>query len=144
MQKNPREIVILYSTAENESQENINANLTPGDKTYKLEELAYARSGDKGNSCNIGVIARNPKYLPYIKQQLTAEVVHEYFKHLIDEDGGQVHRYDVPGIHAVNFLLEKSLGGGGIASLRPDPLGKAFAQMLLSFELNDMPDLENL
>ena len=62
----------------------------------------------------------------------------------IDEDGGQVHRYDVPGIHAVNFLLEKSLGGGGIASLRPDPLGKAFAQMLLSFELKDMPDLESL
>ena len=109
-----------------------------------MEELAYARSGDKGNSCNIGVIARNPKYLPYIKQQLTAEVVHEYFKHLIDEDGGQVHRYDVPGIHAVNFLLEKSLGGGGIASLRPDPLGKAFAQMLLTFELKDMPDLESL
>ena len=74
----------LYSIAENESLEKTNANPAPGgDKSYKLEELAYARSGDKGNSCNIGVIARNPKYLPYIKQQLTAEVVHEYFKHFI-------------------------------------------------------------
>ena len=91
----------------------------------------------------LGVIARDPKYLPYIKQKLTSEVVHNYFNHFI-EDGGQVHRYDVPGINAVNFLLEKSLGGGGIASLRPDPLGKSFAQMLLSIELKNLPDLEKL
>ena len=55
-----------------------------------------------------------------------------------------MHRFEVPGIHAVNFLLDKSLGGGGIASLRPDPLGKSFAQMLLDFELKNMPDLEKL
>ena len=106
--------------------------------------MAYARSGDKGDSCNIGVIARDPKYLPYIKNQLSSEAVHDYFKHFLDSEGGKVTRFDLPGISAVNFLLDKSLGGGGIASLRPDPLGKSFAQMLLSFELKNMPEMSEL
>ena len=72
---------------------------------------------------------------------MTEETVKEYFKHFI-EDGGKVTRFDVPGINAVNFLLEKSLGGGGIASLRPDPLGKSFAQILLAYELTNMPKLK--
>ena len=110
-----------------------------GDMTYSLEELAYARSGDKGDSCNIGIIARDPKYLPYIKKYLTEESVQEFFKHFVQ---GKVTRFDVPGINGVNFLLEQALGGGGIASLRPDPLGKSFAQMLLSFELTNMPKLK--
>ena len=93
---------------------------------FTLEDLAYARSGDKGDSCNIGVIARHPAYLPYIRQQLTEERVAEFFAHHLE---GKVHRFDVPGIHGVNFLLENSLGGGGIASLRPDPLGKSYAQV---------------
>ena len=106
--------------------------------------MAYARSGDKGDSCNIGVIARDPKYLPYIKKYVTSEAVHDYFGHFIDASEGKVTRFDLPGISAVNFLLEKSLGGGGIASLRPDPLGKSFAQMLLDLELKNMPDLKDL
>jgi len=115
-----------------------------GPMTYTLEDLAYARSGDKGDSCNIGVIARDPKYLPYIKKYVTSEAVHSYFEHFIDSSEGKVTRFDLPGIHAVNFLLEKSLGGGGIASMRPDPLGKSFAQMLLSMELKNMPELKDL
>ena len=115
-----------------------------GSITYTLGDLAYARSGDKGDSCNIGVIARDPKYLPYIKKYVTSEAVHDYFEHFIDASEGKVTRFDLPGISAVNFLLEKSLGGGGIASLRPDPLGKSFAQMLLDLELKNMPDLKDL
>ena len=115
-----------------------------GTMSYTLGDLAYARSGDKGDSCNIGVIARDPKYLPYIKKYVTTEAVHSYFEHFIDSNEGKVTRFDLPGINAVNFLLEKSLGGGGIASLRPDPLGKSFAQMLLDMELKNMPDLKDL
>ena len=115
-----------------------------GTMSYTLGDIAYARSGDKGDSCNIGVIARDPKYLPYIKKYVTTEAVHSYFEHFIDSNEGKVTRFDLPGINAVNFLLEKSLGGGGIASLRPDPLGKSFAQMLLDMELKNMPDLKDL
>jgi hypothetical protein len=93
---------------------------------FSLEDLAYARSGDKGISCNIGVIARHPSYLPYIKQQLTEERKAKFFDHHLK---GKVHRYDVPGIHWVNFLLKICLGRGGITSLRPDPLGKSYAQV---------------
>ena len=82
--------------------------------------------------------------MPYIKTQLTPEAVHDYFDHFIDQDDGKVTRFDVHGIDGVNFLLEKSLGGGGIASLRPDPLGKSFAQMLLSFELKNMPSIDEM
>ena len=115
--------------------------LKTGSHCYALEDLAWARSGDKGDSCNIGVIARHPAYLPYIKHHLTEESVAEFFSHYVK---GKTTRYDVPGIGAFNFLLENSLGGGGIASLRPDPLGKSFAQMLLSYPLNNMPSLEEM
>lgn len=93
--------------------------------------LAWGRSGDKGNDANIGIIARRREYLPYIRQSLTPEAVRDYFAFKIE---GGVDRFDLPGIGAVNFLLHEALGGGGIASLRNDPQGKAFAQMLL-----DMP-----
>ncbi len=95
-----------------------------------LVTLAYGRSGDKGNHSNIGVIARKPEYLPYIRAALTEKTVADYFAHILQ---GKVHRYEVPGICALNFLLEDILGGGGAASLRNDPQGKAFAQMLLDY-----------
>lgn len=95
-----------------------------------LVALAYGRSGDKGNHSNIGVIARKPEYLPYIRAALPEQAVAEYFAHILE---GKVHRYEVPGINALNFLLEDILGGGGVASLRSDPQGKAFAQMLLDY-----------
>jgi len=91
-------------------------------------ELAYARSGDKGDSSNIGVIARRPEFVAVLRKQLTPERVAAYFAHLVR---GRVRRYELPGIGAFNFTLEEALGGGGMASMRIDPLGKGFAQMLL-------------
>jgi len=93
-----------------------------------LVRLAWARSGDKGDLVNIGVIARRPDALPWLLAAVTPEVVHGYFAHLVE---GPVQRFDVPGIDAVNFVLHRALGGGGTSSMRMDPLGKGFAQMLL-------------
>ena len=94
-----------------------------------LIRLAWARSGDKGDTSNIGVIARRPELLPYLLRELTAERVRAYFAHSVK---GDVTRHDVPGIHAVNFVLRRALDGGGMASLRNDPLGKAMGQILLA------------
>lgn len=96
--------------------------------TVPLVTLAWGRSGDKGDTSNIGIIARQPDFLPLIRHEVTPEAVRGYFAHLVK---GEVERFDVPGIHAVNFLLHQALGGGGMASLRNDPLGKGMAQMLL-------------
>lgn len=98
-----------------------------------LSVIAHARSGDKGNDANIGVVARSADLYPVLLRELTAEVVAEYFSHLLE---GAVHRYLLPGTRAVNFLLINSLGGGGASSLSSDPLGKAYAQMLLDLEVN--------
>lgn len=97
--------------------------------TVPLVELAWGRSGDKGNHANIGIIARRPEHLPWIWASLTEEVVAHRFRHFLS---GPVHRYALPGIHAVNFVLRDVLGGGGVASLRNDPQGKSYAQILLS------------
>ena len=105
------------------------------DTSVPLISLAWARSGDKGDHANIGVIARNAEYLPFIKAALTEQAVTDFMAHTLCPDNGKVTRWDLPGINAVNFLLEHSLGGGGVASLRIDPQGKAFAQQLLEFEI---------
>lgn len=99
-----------------------------------LIEIAHARSGDKGNHSNIGVIARKAEYLPWIRAALTEQAVASYMQHVLDAEKGRVIRYELPGLKALNFMLENALGGGGVASLRIDPQGKAFAQQLL-----DMP-----
>ncbi|MDC5406010.1 DUF1446 domain-containing protein [Acinetobacter baumannii] len=99
-----------------------------------LIEIAHARSGDKGNHSNIGVIARKADYLPWIRAALTEQSVASYIQHVLDAEKGRVIRYELPGLNALNFMLENALGGGGVASLRIDPQGKAFAQQLL-----DMP-----
>uniref|UniRef100_A0A671RZ82 Uncharacterized LOC107665934 n=1 Tax=Sinocyclocheilus anshuiensis TaxID=1608454 RepID=A0A671RZ82_9TELE len=122
-------------------------DLPSGPHTFRLEELAYTRSGDKGDSSNIGVIARHPLYFPYLKKFLTAEVVEQYFQHLIRKDQTDlpsVIRYELPGIHGLNFILQNSLGGGGVASLRSDPQGKAYGQMLLDYKLKGLPNLKSL
>lgn len=93
-----------------------------------LVALAWARSGDKGDKANIGVIARSADYYPYICRALTADVVADRFSHFLK---GGVERFLMPGPHAVNFLLHNVLGGGGVASLRNDPQGKGYAQLLL-------------
>jgi hypothetical protein len=100
-----------------------------------LIDLAFARSGDKGNHCNIGVVARKPEYLQYIKNSLTQEAVADYLSHIMDDANSKINCWDLPGINGLNFLLENSLGGGGIASLRIDPQGKAMAQQLLEFPI---------
>uniref|UniRef100_UPI00358F39B3 uncharacterized protein n=1 Tax=Myxine glutinosa TaxID=7769 RepID=UPI00358F39B3 len=120
------------------------AELPLGSCSFRLEEIAYTRSGDKGNTANIGIIARNPGYYPYLKQHLTSQVVANYFKHLF-ENGTipeeAVSRYELPGIHGLNFVLHGALGGGGVSSLRSDPQGKALGQMLLDFKLENVPEL---
>ncbi len=97
-----------------------------------LLRLAWGRSGDKGDTANIGIIARRPEFLPLLRAQLTPAAVKAYFAHLVQ---GEVERFEVPGIHALNFLLHQALGGGGMASLRVDPLAKGYAQMLLDLPL---------
>jgi len=100
-----------------------------------LIKLAYARSGDKGNHSNIGVIARSAEYLPFIRAALSEDTVANFMSHTLDPETGKVSAWDLPGINAINFLLENSLGGGGVASLRIDPQGKAFAQQLLEIQI---------
>ena len=97
-----------------------------------LIKIAFARSGDKGDHANIGVIARRPEFLPYIQNELSSDAVAKYFSHVLD---GEVFSWDVPGINGLNFLLKNSLGGGGMASLNIDPQGKAYAQQLLEYEI---------
>ena len=96
-----------------------------------LVKLAWARSGDKGNLSNIGLIARRPEWLPLLWQRVTPQAVQQYFAHLVK---GRIDRYHLPGIAAMNLVLHDALAGGGPASPRFDPLGKGMAQMLL-----DMP-----
>jgi len=96
-----------------------------------LIRLAVARSGDKGNHSNIGVMARDPAFLPWIAASLSEAAVARWMSHVLDPDHGRVTRWLLQGSHSLNFLLENSLGGGGVASLRIDPQGKAFAQQLL-------------
>ena len=100
--------------------------------TVPLIRLAVARSGDKGDHGNIGVMARKPEYLKYIRAALSEAAVADYFAHTLSATS-TVSRWDLPASHSMNFLLRYALGGGGIASLRTDPQGKCFAQMLLDY-----------
>ncbi|MBS7661173.1 DUF1446 domain-containing protein [Pseudomonas lalucatii] len=103
------------------------------DASVPLVKLAVARSGDKGNHSNIGVMARRPEYLPWIAEALGSAAVVDWMGHVLDPQHGRIQRWYLPGSHSLNFLLENALGGGGVASLRIDPQGKALAQQLLEF-----------
>jgi len=97
-----------------------------------LIKVAWARSGDKGDSFNVGVIARRPELLPHISAALTPEHVAKVFAHeFAGETQPRIDRFDLPGIHGLNFLLHEALGGGGGASMRVDMLAKGKAQQLL-------------
>jgi hypothetical protein len=98
-----------------------------------LARLALARSGDKGDTANIAVIARDPAYVPTLRRELTAERVLASLAHLV---AGPAQRFEAPGLHAFNFLLQHALGGGGMASLRIDPQGKAYAPMALEIPIS--------
>lgn len=101
--------------------------------SVSLESLAWGRSGDKGSKANIGIIARHAEFVPYIAAQLGAPRVADYFRHFLEAGQAQpVQRFYLPGSNAFNFLLHDVLGGGGVASLRTDPQGKGYAQLLLT------------
>ncbi len=97
--------------------------------TVPLVALAFGRSGDKGDIANIGVIARDPTFLPWLRRALTPEAIGRHFAHHV---AGKVERFDWPGLGGFNLVMHRALGGGGIASLRHDPQGKAMAQVLMS------------
>lgn len=103
--------------------------------TCALESLAWARSGDKGNAANIGVIARRQEYLPWIWQALDDPAIAQAFEPWLK---GDIERFYLPGIHAINILLHDVLGGGGVASLLNDAQGKSYAQILLALPI-DLP-----
>ena len=108
-----------------------------------LIKLAWGRSGDKGDRANIGIIARKEEYLPFIWSALTPDAVAERFAHFIDgnTDTNKVERFYMPGPNAINFLIDMVLGGGGTASLRNDPQGKAYAQILLDHSISIPEDM---
>jgi hypothetical protein len=103
-----------------------------GTVTTPLITLAYGRSGDKGDTSNVGILARKPEFVPLLRAQLTADAVKNYFAHFAP---GKVERFELPGLHGFNFLLHNTLGGGGMASLRYDPQGKMIAQILMDFPI---------
>jgi hypothetical protein len=98
----------------------------------RLIDIAHARSGDKGDSANIGIIAYNDKWYEILKKYLTAEIVKKYFEGICL---GKVERYEMPNIRALNFVLHNALGGGGTVSLKHDAQGKTLASALLRMEL---------
>ena len=105
-------------------------------KEVALARIAHGRSGDKGDTLNCGIIARRPEYYSLIAEQVTEERVKAHFG---DFCQGTVKRYDLPKIHAFNFVLTRALGGGGTASLRIDPQGKTYAAGLMRMNVQ-VPD----
>lgn len=101
-----------------------------------LSRIAHTRSGDKGDTCNIGVIAYDEKHYPSLLREVTADRVRRHFGELAK---GEVERFELPNLGALNFLLHEALGGGGTVSLRTDAQGKTFGAALLSLEI-EVPD----
>lgn len=98
----------------------------------QLLKIAHARSGDKGDTANIGLIALKPMYYPTLVREVTAERVKQHFAGICK---GEVQRYELPNLNALNFLLHESLGGGGTVSLKTDPQGKTLSSALLRMEV---------
>ena len=107
-------------------------------KTFYLRELAHARSGDKGDINNIGVIAYEPHYYALIRQWLTPERVKAHFGSLVK---GRVTRYELPNVHAINLVLEGALGGGVTRSLSIDPHGKSYSALILTIPVELPPEI---
>ncbi|UCF19896.1 MAG: hypothetical protein JSU87_00330 [Gemmatimonadota bacterium] len=102
----------------------------------RLLQVAHARSGDKGDTANIGLIALKPEFYPVILKEVTAERVKRHFKGICQ---GDVERFELPNLVALNFLLRRALGGGGTLSLRTDAQGKTLSAALLRMMI-DVPD----
>jgi hypothetical protein len=98
----------------------------------KLRELAHTRTGDKGDTCNLAVIAYRMEDYPLLAEQLTAKAVEEFYRGTID---GPVERYEIPQIGALNFVMHGALGGGVSRTLRLDNYGKALSSAILNFEI---------
>ncbi len=98
----------------------------------ELLKLAHARSGDKGDTANVGVIALKDKFYPLLVREVTAEKVKEHFGEIVK---GTVERFELPNLNALNFLLHESLGGGGTLSLMTDAQGKTFSTALLRMKI---------
>ena len=109
-------------------------------KKVQLLKLAHARSGDKGDTANVGVIALKPEYYEIIKKQLTAEKVKEHFGNNVK---GKVERFELPNIGALNFLLHNALGGGGTLTLKHDAQGKVVSANILRMQI-EIPDEFNI
>jgi hypothetical protein len=105
-------------------------------RAVRLVDIAHARSGDKGDTANVGVIALKPDWYPLLRDQLTLDRVRRHFAGVIT---GDVERYELPNLHALNFLLHGALGGGGTVSLKTDAQGKVFSTAMLRMVL-DVPD----
>ena len=103
----------------------------PKIRILPLHVLCIARSGDKGNTANIALISRHPSFYPLLLSSLTPSLIRQCLSHVIEKEG-VIQRYEVPGIWAVNFVVTKCLGGGGLGSLYLDRQGKGFAQVVLS------------
>lgn len=99
----------------------------------QLTEIAHARSGDKGDTANVGLLALTPEIYDILKREVTAERVKQHFGAMVK---GAVERFELPNLHALNFLLHQSLGGGGTLSLMTDAQGKTFSTGLLRMEIN--------
>ncbi len=104
--------------------------------TVKLLKIAHGRSGDKGNGSNVGIIARHPEIYPFLEKTLTANRVKDHMKNVCK---GEVERYELPNIGALNFILNESLGGGGTVSLKLDAQGKTHASQVLRMDI-DVPE----
>ena len=98
----------------------------------QLVKLAHARSGDKGDTANVGLIALKDEYYPLLVREVTAERVKEFFGAMVK---GEVERFELPNLSALNFLLYESLGGGGTLSLMTDAQGKTFSTALLRMQI---------
>ncbi len=104
--------------------------------TIQLVHLAHARSGDKGDTANVGVIAYEPEHYELLRAQLTPEAVKAHFGEMVK---GEVERFELPNLGALNFLLHGALGGGGTLSLMNDAQGKVFSTGILRMEV-EVPD----
>ncbi|MBN8585789.1 MAG: hypothetical protein J0M37_11910 [Ignavibacteria bacterium] len=99
----------------------------------QLKEICHGRSGDKGDAANVGLIAYKKEDYEFIKKNVTAEAVKKYFAGICE---GEVERYELPNINALNFILHNTLGGGGTVSLKNDAQGKTLASALLMMEID--------
>lgn len=129
------ELSLIQPSSPNESMELL---ADEGNFSFPLEELAFLRSGDKGNSANLGIICRNKKLYNILDSKLTSDVVKNYLSFLGEDLN--VKKYNLPGVGAFNFVLENALGGGGVASLKSDPQGKAIGQIFSEFVVHGLKE----